>query len=177
MLHFQIFTAVRYRWWGNVWAARIYEFHSLKRSLRDSFFNRTYPSWPVEAWYKMFCFYSLSPQGKALQTTRLSPIQILRTKMWLTVFVSNKSDIWLIHQAICWKTSWSPSPRSVFFYLFSSLEKLGLFQFKKSVIFSEMGSAVSSTRVARMRSAAISVWMRSDISKHVKWVFVSSALQ
>lgn len=65
-----------------------------------------------------------------------------------SILVHNEADvriIWQILHVIFWKRS---TPRNILLYLFCSLEKLGLFHLKKSVIFLEIGSAMSSTQLA-----------------------------
>ncbi len=65
-----------------------------------------------------------------------------------SILVCNEADVRIICQilrVIFWKRS---GPRNILLYLFCSLEKLGLFHLKKSVIFLEIGSAMSSTQLA-----------------------------
>ncbi len=65
-----------------------------------------------------------------------------------SILVCNEADVRIIYQIFCvifWKRS---APGNILLYLFCSLEKLGLFHLKNSVIFLEIGSAMSSTQLA-----------------------------
>lgn len=90
-----------------------------------------------------------------------------------SILVHNEADvriIWQILHVIFWKHS---TPRNILLYLFCSLEKLGLFHLKKSVIFLEIGSAMSSTQLVH----TLCCDQRANVLQHIKECEVSVCFQ